>query len=120
MRQLEAAVQEARTFFRIDPLFETPVWADKADGGAHITIKPGYFHRPISVDLDYYQRNPQAIRSSMAHEAAHLVTDELASMFQRLPAEWRNDDQPLAQLLIDALEKATVRLEGIYVRERPA
>ena len=119
IHRLEAAVAEARTFFGIDPLFETPIRADKADGGAHILIEPGYFFRPISVDLDYYQRNPHTIREDMAHEVAHLVTDELASAFQRLPPEFSKEGEPVAMLLVDALEKATVRLDRLFMRERP-
>lgn len=119
MQQLEAAIAEARVFFGIDPLFDTPVRADKADGGAQIFVNPGYFHRPISVDLDYYQRNPLLIREDMAHEVAHLVTDELTSMFQRLPPECSKEGEPLALLLVDAVEKATVRLEKLFMRERP-
>ncbi|GHG37467.1 hypothetical protein GCM10017784_34790 [Deinococcus indicus] len=117
LRQLEAAVKEARAFYGIDPLYDTPVRADLSGGSStQIRIEPGYFHRPISVDLDYYQRNPHLIREDMAHEVAHLVTDELACMFQRLPPELRDEGEPLAMLLIDALERATVRLERMFTR----
>ncbi len=119
MRRLEAAVAETRAFYGIDPLVDTPVRADKSDGAAQIEIRPGYFLRPISVDLDYYQRFPHLIRQDMAHEVGHLVTDELACMFQRLPPAWSDEDQPLARLLVDAIEKATVRLEKLFLRERP-
>lgn len=120
LRALEAAVTEARTFFGIDPLFRTPVLAEGAgDAACRIHVSPGYFQRPIGVDLDYYQRKPEEIRRGMAHEVAHLATDELASIFQRMPPEWSDADQPLARLLIDALEKATVRLECLFMRERP-
>ena len=119
MRQLEAAVAEARAFFGVDPLFDTPILADKSDGGVQMKISPGYYWRPISVDLDYYQTKPHLIREDMAHEVAHLMTDELASLFQRLPPECSDRDQPLAMLLVDAVEKATVRLEKLFMRERP-
>lgn len=119
LRALEAAVKEAREFFGIDPLFDTPVRADKADGGAHIFISPGYFHRPIGVDLDYYMKNPHTIRGDMIHEVAHLMTDELASALQRLPPEFSDEGVPVAMLLIDAIEKATVRCEKLMLRERP-
>lgn len=121
MQRLEAAVAEARAFFGIDPLYDTPIWADGGKDGApcSIDMKPGYFHRPVSVDLDYYQRKPHLIRADMAHEVAHLVTDELACMFQRLPPEWSRAEEPLAVLLVDALERATVRIEKLMMRERP-
>lgn len=119
LNRCQAAVTEARAFFGIDPLFRTPV---KAEGAGNTTcrihVSPGYFERPIGIDLDYYQQNPEKIREDMAHEVGHLVTDELASIFQRMPPEWRDADQPLARLLIDALEKATVRLERLFMRER--
>lgn len=119
IRRLEAAVLEARLFYGIDPLYDIPIRADKAEGAAQIEIRPGYFFRPISVDLDYYQRSPHLIRQDMAHEVGHVVTDELACMFQRLPPAWADEDQPLAQLLVDAIERATVRLEKMFLRERP-
>ncbi|MFC6592401.1 hypothetical protein ACFP81_10620 [Deinococcus lacus] len=119
MQRLEAAAHEAREFYGIDPLFETPIRADKAEGGAHILMDPGYFYRPISVDLDYYQKNPHLIQEDMAHEVAHLVTDELACAFQRLPPEFSERGEPVAMLLVDALERATARLEKLFMRERP-
>ncbi len=121
MRRFEAAVAEARVFYGIDPLFDTPIYADGVPGNSSIQIKinPGYYHRPISVDLDYYQRNPHRIREDAAHEVAHLVSDELACIMQRMPPEWRDSGEPCAMLLIDALERLTVRLEKLYLRERP-
>lgn len=116
LRQLEAAVKDARAFYGIDPLYETPVLADLSGRTAQIKMIPGYFYRPISVDLDYYQRHPHTIREDMAHEVAHLVTDELACLIQRLPPELRDEGEPLAMLLIDAIERATVRMERLYIR----
>lgn len=120
MRRLEDAVADARQFFGIDPLFDTPVLAEGAgSANARIKICPGYYHRPISVDLDLYQRRPDKIRRDMAHEVAHLASDELTCMFQRMPPAWSDEGEPLATLLVDALERLTVRLEKLYMRERP-
>lgn len=118
LEALNVAVTEAREFFGIDPLYETPVLAD-GDGAAKIDMEPGRFWRPISVNLDYYQRRPDQVRPDMAHEVAHLVTDELCGAMQRMPPEWSDDGEPLAMLMLDALERATHRLEAVFLRERP-
>ena len=118
MRRLEAAVQEARTFFGIDPLYETPVVYNHPDG-ASITADPAYLRAPIRVELDFFQREPERIREFMAHEVAHILSAELTRVRAMLPAEWLDATTPQGRIYNDALESLTVRLEKLFLRERP-
>ncbi len=120
MRRLEAAVVEARAFFGVDPLWVTEIRAEGAGtGAARIDASPAYLKAPIGVDLDYYQYNPEKIRRDMAHEIAHLITAEMWHLWRHLPADVQGDDNVAGKLMRDALEVATVRLERLFLRERP-
>lgn len=121
LSRLHAAVAEARAFFGIDPLWNTPVFPEGAgDAPCCIKAESGYFHAPVSVDLDYYQRKPHLIRQDMAHEVAHLVTWEVVLAVRKLPEEFRDPrGGPMGEVIRDAIENATVRLERLFIRERP-
>lgn len=118
LRRFEAAVQEARAFFGIDPLWRTPVRAgNPGDGAARIDADRSYLFAPITIDLDYYQENPEKIRSDGAHEAAHLLTEEIWQLWRHLPVDVHGDDTLTGKLFRDAVESATVRLERLFMRE---
>lgn len=117
LRRLEAAVQEARAFFGIDLAWQTPVKADGSDG-ASIVAHVGYLDAPITVNLDFFQREPERIREFMAHEVAHIVSAEVNRLRSVLPPEYRDADTPAGRMFDDALECLTVRLERLFLRER--
>ena len=111
-------MQEAREFFGIDPLWQTPVRAGNAGGdAAQIDADRSYLFAPITIDLDYYQENPEKIRGDGAHEAAHLLTEEIWQLWRHLPSETSGDDSVTGKLMRDAIESATVRLERLFMRE---
>lgn len=119
LRQCEAVVAEARAFFLIDPLYQTPVRAEQTES-AEIDFRPGYFFSVIMVNLDYFQKNPQLIRESMAHEVAHLASAELMAANALMPTEWQyGGDTPSAGIWTHALEALTTRLTRLFMRERP-
>lgn len=118
LRRFEAAVQEARDFFGVDPAWQTPVHA-KASDGAEINAHPGYLRAPISIELDFFQQNPERIREYAAHEVAHLLSAEINRLRSVLPDEYRDLDTPAGTMFNDALECLTVRLERLFLRERP-
>ena len=118
MKALEAAVMEARMFFGIDPIWDTPLVYDH-DSGAAITADPAYLRGPIRVELDYFQRNPGEIREYMAHEVAHILSAELTRVRTMLPPEWNDATTPQGRIYNDAVESLTVRLEKLFLRERP-
>lgn len=119
LRRFEAAVTEARAFFGIDPLWQTPVRAGDVGGGAaRIDADRSYLLAPITVDLNYYQTYPEKIRSDAAHEVAHLLTEEVWQVWRHLPEDVHGDDTLTGRLMRDAIETATVRLERLFVRER--
>lgn len=120
MRRLEEAVTEARAFFGIDPLYILTISAT-LDGSrsAQIDAGDGYLRNTIAVNLDYYQTRRDVIRRDMAHEVAHLVSNELVQIQRRMPPEWRGPDGLPGALLNDALETLTSRLERLFLRERP-
>ena len=120
--RLEAAVAEARDFFRIDPEYGLKLILEGAgsDGAAQFEPIYGYVRGAVSVDLDYFQRNPHEIRRVMAHEVAHLVALEVLQVVSRLPPRYSEPSRsPEAQLLRDAIETQAVRLERLFLRERP-
>lgn len=120
MSRLEAAVAEARAFYGLDPLYLLEVRACLSAGeAACIDAGDGYLRSTIGVNLDYYQENPQVIRRDMAHEVAHLMSNEVMQLIRRMPEEWRDRDAPQGGLLADAVETLTVRLERLFLRERP-
>lgn len=120
MHRLEAAVEEAREFFKVDPIWTIEIRAEGAgSGAARIDASRAYLKAPIGVDLDYYQHNPEKIRRDMAHEIAHLVTAEIWQVWRHLPEDVQGDDTVTGRLMRDALEAATVRLERLFMRERP-
>lgn len=121
LRRCEAAVAEARAFFGIDPLWAIPVFPEGAgDAPCHIKAESGYFNAPVSIDLDYYQRKPHLIRQDMAHEVAHLVTWEVVQAVRKLPDEFCDPKGgPMGEVIREAIENATVRLERLFMRERP-
>lgn len=120
MKQLEAAVEEARAFFAIDPLYLLEVRAElREDQAAHIDAGDPYRRCVISVNLHYYQENPHVIRRDMAHEVAHLMSNEVLQLQRRMPFEWQDRNQAPGGLLGDAIETLTVRLERLFLRERP-
>lgn len=118
MRRFEAAVQEARAYFGIDPAWRTPVQA-KASDGAYVTAHPGYLDAPICIELDFFQRHPEKIREYAAHEVAHILSAELNRLRSVMPEEFQNKDAPAGRMFDDALEALTVRLERLFLRERP-
>jgi predicted SprT family Zn-dependent metalloprotease len=121
MKRLERGVKEAREFFGIDPLYDVEIFASLGEGeAAQIDAGSAYLRCTIKVNLDYYQVNPQYIRRDMAHEVAHLVSNEIMQLRNRMPEEWREDDQPAGGMFEDAIETLTCRLERLYLRERPA
>lgn len=120
MHRLEAAVMEARAFFGIDPLYHTPVRPDKADGAAEVRPSHGYLFAPIGVDVYYYQQHPELIRQDMAHEVAHLLSAEMVALNEHMPEEWQYGSQAAqGRMFKMALETLTVRLERLFMRERP-
>ena len=118
MQRLEAAVLEARAFFGIDPLWDTPVIYNHSDG-ACMTADPAYLRAPIRVELDFFQREPERIREFMCHEVAHILSAELTRVRAMLPAEWLDATTPQGRIYQDAIESLTVRLEKLFLRERP-
>lgn len=122
MRRLEAAVEEARAFYGIDPLYILDVRAASMSRGQAACIDAGdpYRRCTIDVDFDYYQENPELIRRDMAHEVAHLMSNELIQLWRRMPEEWQNRDAPQGGMLHDAIETLTIRLERLFLRERQA
>lgn len=119
LRRCEAAVSEARAFFGIDPLWETPIYANH-QGGAKITCDIGYYHAPIQVELDWLQEKPHLIREIMAHEVAHIMSAEINRLRSVLPPEYRDRETPQGLMFHDAMETLTVRLDKLFLRERPA
>ncbi len=119
VRRLEAAIEEARAFFGVDPMWNTPLLAN-TDGGAHVDMKIGYLEAPISVNLDFFQKYPERIREYMGHEVAHLLSAEVHRLSAVLPPEYRDTDTPAGRMFEDALESLTVRLERLFLRERQA
>lgn len=117
LARCEAAVTEARAFFAVDPLWDTPITAG-AEDGAHITCHVGYYHAPIQIELNYFQENPHLIRETMAHEVAHILSAELNRMRSFLPSEYKDADTAQGRIFHDALESLTVRLEKLFLRER--
>ena len=116
LRRFEAAVTEARAFFGIDPLWQTPVRAGDVGGGAaRIDADRSYLLAPITVDLNYYQTNPEDIRQHAAHEVAHLLTEEVWQVWRHLPPDVHGDDTLTGKLMRDAIETATVRLERLFL-----
>ena len=118
LRRFEAAVQEARDFFGVDPAWQTPVHAKAADG-AEISAHPGYLNAPIHIELDFFQQHPERIREFAAHEVAHILSAEVNRLRSVLPEEYRDTDAPAGRMFNDALECLTVRLERLFMRERP-
>lgn len=120
MRQLEEAVQEARAFFGIDPLYELKIVPNGAGGkAARIDAGDPYRRCWIEVDLHYFSEHPEVIRRDMAHEVAHLMSNEVLQVRNRMPAEWRDTEHVAGGMLADAVETLTVRLERLFLRERP-
>ena len=119
VNRLQDAVNEARIFFGIDPLWDTPLVFDNSSG-ASITADLAYLRGPIRVELDYFQRNPKDIREYMAHEVAHILSAELTRVRTMLPSEWNDATTPQGRIYNDAVESLTVRLEKLFLRERPA
>lgn len=111
---------EARQFFGIDPLYILNVRAI-LDGGqaANIDAGDGYLRATIGVSLDYYQEHPEHIRRDMAHEVGHLMGNEILSLISRFPDGWADQSTPHGGLFRDAIETLTVRLERLFLRERP-
>lgn len=120
MRRCEDAVKEAREFFGIDPLYILKVQATLSGGDvASIDAGDGYLRCSISVNINYFQNHPEVIRRDMAHEVAHLVSNEVVQLQKRMPEEWRDRNQVAGGMLEDAIETMTVRLERLFLRERP-
>lgn len=120
LRRCEAAVTEARAFFGIDPLYLLEVRPTlSAHEAAEIDAGDGYLRCHIGVSVNYYQENPDFIRRDMAHEVAHLMSNEVLQLQRRMPPEWRDREQAPGGLMADALETLTVRLERLFLRERP-
>ena len=120
IRRLEAAVQEARDFFGIDPLYLLEVHAClDISQAAEIEAGDPYRRSWIKVNLDYYQQHPDIIRRDMAHEVAHLMSNEILQLQRRMPQEWQDKNAAPGGMLSDAIETLTVRLERLFLRERP-
>ena len=118
-RQLLAAIQEARTFFGIDPLYRIELRMN-VGGAAQLDNREGYLQTWIEVNLDYYQTSPHLIREDMAHEVAHLIGAEVLAVQKRMEPEWQYGSKDArGGLLTDAIESQTVRLERLFIRERP-
>lgn len=120
MAKLEAAVQEARDFYGTDPLYDLKIVPNGAGGkAARIDAGDPYRRCWIEVDLQYFMDNPGVIRRDMAHEVAHLMSNEILQVRNRMPAEWKDTEHVAGGLLSDAIETLTVRLERLFLRERP-
>lgn len=111
LRRFEAAVTEARAFFAIDPLWQTPVQA--VGGGQYGRFEPVSPDALIATKTDAYH--------DMLDEAAQshirMSGDATASGESRIQA--MNDFNTLTgKLMRDAIETATVRFERLFLRER--
>ena len=119
MLRAEQAVAAACDFFGISNEWRVRVLArTPPEGAADITHDPSYLWADIRLDIAYYRQYPQELWSDMGHEVAHLVTSELGHLWMRLP-----QDHPTVQALQpyrkDAVERATVRLERLWLRCNP-
>ncbi len=111
---------EAREFFGLDPLYILAVENTlSADEAACIDAGDPYRRCTISVNLHYYQTHPEIIRRDMAHEVAHLMSNDVVQLQRRMPPEWQDRDDARGGMLNDAIETLTVRLERLFLRERP-
>ncbi len=118
MRRLEAAVDEARAFFGIDPLYLITLCATLDEhSAAGIDAGDGYLCCYINFSMEYYQRHPEDIRRHMSHEVAHLMANEILQLRNRMPEEWRDKDAVAGGMLNDAIETLTSRLERLFMRQ---
>ncbi len=119
-KRLEAAVEEARDFFGIDPLYIINLVATlDQDKAAGIDAGDGYLCCYINFSMHYYQTNPQDIRRHMAHEIAHLMSNEILQVRNFMADEWKDNQHLAGGMLNDAIETLTSRLERLFLRERP-
>lgn len=121
MRVAEAAVAAARAYFQTSPEVELHLQvADVKEGdgplgsaNAQVEICYGYHSAVIKFNIDSLDSYEEVWRAA-GHEVAHLVTQELAATISA-----RQAADTLSNLQVMALEAATVRLERMFVRDRP-
>lgn len=120
IRRCEEAVEAARVYFGLSN--EWRVWivpGDGKGGAAAALIKHPYLKVEVNVDVEYLMLNPEELWGTMGHEVAHLVTAELNHLWGKMPDQWSDDGHTECDLLRDAFEQATVRLERMFVRDCP-
>lgn len=120
MERAGQAVHAALDFFAVSSDWKVEVRRGQLtdDMVASCHADTAYLRAIISLDVDYYCRRPGALWGDMGHEVAHLVTSELMDLLEDLPA-----DDPTRLRLRAAhrigIERATTRLERLFLRERP-
>lgn len=118
-RRYEFAVNAARAFFGVGDEWEVILIAESPQGAcSNITAELAYLRATIRFDVDYYQVHPQDIWRHAAHEVAHLVTVEAAHI-RDLYQEGMPDRETIHVKHTEAIERATVRLDRLFVRCNP-
>lgn len=120
MRRAHRALNEACAYFGIssDWRFTLLSGSSLGEGNfAQVELDQTYLRATIELSVLDAQRDPGHLWQSIGHEVAHVVTAEWANLWRRLPEEVRNG--PLDPYHSDACERATVRLERMFLRDVP-
>lgn len=118
MEHAQTAIRAACVYFEISSEWEIELKPSAFDDGteAQITHSGRYLTALIEVNMPHFQQYPERIWSKVGHEVAHLVTAELAYVWQWVPNEV---SEPLTDQHKMALERATVRMERMFARDCP-
>jgi hypothetical protein len=113
-RVAEAAFDAARDFFQLSPEWQIDFYADDLeDEGSRAEIRTEQRYLRVEIVYDATQFDSGAdLWETIGHEVAHMVLNEYDAIEATLPNHLRH-------WFTHANERAVVRLERLFKRERP-
>ena len=114
-------VRQAREFFVIDPAWKVYLKLGQLQGDARalITITADYLYASITVD-PMASDDLAEVWGDVGHEVAHLVLADLENTRAFIEQdEAHGSMSPLDRSFRQGVERAVVRLERLWLRERP-
>ena len=108
-------IAESRDFWNLDPIWQIELeFKPFDDSAAEIEVNADYYRAWLRIDMQQ-ATSPEFVWRHVAHEMTHLVLAPL----DLVRGSERRMSLPRVMLWQNGLESTAVRLEAVFLRERP-